>query len=57
MNFGKYFWRVFFSGFTASHASFREFAARSAILFQVKFFGRKFRVTMLARSFIKVKAP
>ena len=51
MNIGKYFWR-----FTASPASFREFDARSAILFQIKVFSRRRKVTTLARSFIKVKA-
>ena len=45
---------VFFIGFTASPTSFREFDARNAILFQIKIFGRKVKVTTLARFFIKV---
>ena len=45
---------VFFIGFTASPTSFREFDARNAILFEIKIFGRKLKITLLARFFIKV---
>ena len=47
---------VFFSGFTDSPASLRTFDVRNAILFQVKVFSRKRKVTMLVRYFIKVNA-
>ena len=47
---------VFFNGFTANPASFREFDARNTILFQIKVFGRKLKVATLTRSFIKVNA-
>ena len=51
INIGKCFWR-----FTASPEIFGEFDARDAILFQINVFGKKLKVTTLARFFIKVNA-
>ena len=45
---------AFFSCVTTSRASFSEFDARNAILFQIKVFGRKLKVITLSRSFIKL---
>ena len=39
-----------------SPESFGEFDARNAILFQIKVFGKKLKVTTLARFFTKVNA-
>ena len=50
MNIGKDFW----SSFTTSSASFRQFAAGNTILFQIKVCGRKIKETTLARYFIKL---
>ena len=50
MSVGKYFW----SSFTTSSTSFRQFAAGNTILFQIKVCGRRIKETTLARYFIRL---